>query len=52
MVCAGDVPLLNITIWRINITAKFWTNSSKMIVKFVGKLGWIGETESGSLIEK
>ena len=26
LVCAGDVPLINITIWRINITAKFWTD--------------------------
>ena len=26
LVCPGDVPLINITIWRINITAKFWTD--------------------------
>ena len=32
---AGDVPLINITTWRINIAAKFWTDSSKMIIKFV-----------------
>ena len=34
LVCdIGDVPLINITIWRINITGKFWTDSSKMIIK-------------------
>ena len=42
LACAGDVPLINITIWRINITAKFWNDSSKMIIKFVRKLGWVG----------
>ena len=39
---AGDEPLINITSLRINITAKFWTDSSKMIIKFVRKLSWIG----------
>ena len=52
LVCAGDVPLINITIWRINITANFWTDSTKMITKFVRKLSWIGETESVSRTEK
>ena len=35
LVCAGDAPLITITTWRINITAKFWTDSSKMIIKFL-----------------
>ena len=42
LVPAGDVPLINITIWRINITAKFWTDSNKIIIIFGRKLSWIG----------
>ena len=32
LVCAGVVPLINITTWRINITAKFWTDSSRLLI--------------------
>ena len=41
LVSTGDVPLINITTWRINITAKFWTGSIKMITKFFRKISWI-----------
>ena len=42
LVCVVDVPLINITTLRTNIAAKFWTESNKMIIKFVRKISWIG----------
>ena len=49
MVCAGDVPLITSSgesilrpgAWA-PVTAKFWTDTSKMIIKFVRNLSWIG----------
>ena len=35
------VLLINITIWRINLTGKLWNNSSDMVIKFIRNLSRI-----------